>query len=352
MTKKIPQKFMLVQALTVASAGVLSLVLAGSAHADENRLRTYIANDTTWPVDETMSSNTSSVSYDSSPGTSFPVPTLGYSNSGDVAGLADFGVLRGQAYASAHGDNENTDAYMNVQTSFTAFVNAAAPPVGGGPGLNFGDNVSINLSFSLDGILNSGAADGDNTASTDMSADLRIVDPNIRLDCNSPDGCITPRLVDFNGGAHSTSYGYNGETYNSWGWDLETRNGLDELINSQSDSDSWMIGPGATCSGPVCNDINFDTGTLSTTIDTTIGAELDIYARLILSSSVFNYQGDGGFGSADFFDTYGLLLTPVTEGVELSYNITPVSEVPVPAAVWLFASGLVGLVSVARRKKL
>ena len=29
----------------------------------------------------------------------------------------------------------------------------------------------------------------------------------------------------------------------------------------------------------------------------------------------------------------------------------PVSEVPVPAAVWLFGSGLIGLIGIARRKK-
>ncbi|MDT8283315.1 MAG: VPLPA-CTERM sorting domain-containing protein [Gammaproteobacteria bacterium] len=38
-------------------------------------------------------------------------------------------------------------------------------------------------------------------------------------------------------------------------------------------------------------------------------------------------------------------------GVPLSLSITP-SAVPVPAAVWLFGSGLLGLVGVARRRKL
>ena len=31
-------------------------------------------------------------------------------------------------------------------------------------------------------------------------------------------------------------------------------------------------------------------------------------------------------------------------------RFTPVSSVPVPAAVWLFGSGLLGLVGLARRK--
>ncbi len=44
------------------------------------------------------------------------------------------------------------------------------------------------------------------------------------------------------------------------------------------------------------------------------------------------------FGSADtrFVQSYSLILTPAT--------------VPVPAAIWLFATGLVGLIGVARRK--
>jgi hypothetical protein len=39
------------------------------------------------------------------------------------------------------------------------------------------------------------------------------------------------------------------------------------------------------------------------------------------------------------------------DGTPLSLSITP-SAVPVPAAVWLFGSGLVGLIGVARRRKL
>jgi hypothetical protein len=53
-------------------------------------------------------------------------------------------------------------------------------------------------------------------------------------------------------------------------------------------------------------------------------------------------------------------LRTVADGESFSYTQTfeifdpsnpPVSSVPVPAAVWLFGSGLLGLVGVARRKK-
>jgi len=39
------------------------------------------------------------------------------------------------------------------------------------------------------------------------------------------------------------------------------------------------------------------------------------------------------------------------DGTSLSYGATTASPVPVPAAVWLFGSGLMGLVGVSRRKK-
>ena len=42
--------------------------------------------------------------------------------------------------------------------------------------------------------------------------------------------------------------------------------------------------------------------------------------------------------------------TPYTEKFNITLNGTA-AVVPVPAAVWLFGSGLLGLVGVARRKK-
>ena len=43
--------------------------------------------------------------------------------------------------------------------------------------------------------------------------------------------------------------------------------------------------------------------------------------------------------------------TPAFNGVMTCQNCTPPPAVPVPAAVWLFGSGLLGLVGVARRRK-
>ncbi|MFI3197096.1 MAG: VPLPA-CTERM sorting domain-containing protein, partial [Methylococcaceae bacterium] len=74
----------------------------------------------------------------------------------------------------------------------------------------------------------------------------------------------------------------------------------------------------------------------------------------------WSYQGVSFHGTASgydfnlFFDTDSLyLLTnmPQADGTvkNYSYSASPVSSVPVPAAVWLFSSGL-GLLTVGRRK--
>ena len=84
---------------------------------------------------------------------------------------------------------------------------------------------------------------------------------------------------------------------------------------------------------------------------------MDINASLGIFSQAWHYSGNGAFGSADFFDTFGLVFTLITDGVELDYgSITPAefdlggATVPIPPAVWLFGSGLIGLVGIARRR--
>ncbi len=64
--------------------------------------------------------------------------------------------------------------------------------------------------------------------------------------------------------------------------------------------------------------------------------------------SLFPLTDDGISGSP--------MTTPPFEGFNANFdftsiNATNVSEVPVPAAVWLFGSGLMGLVGVARRRR-
>ena len=70
-------------------------------------------------------------------------------------------------------------------------------------------------------------------------------------------------------------------------------------------------------------------------------SEFISYAPLAATSNSQGF-GDGPFiGIVAYFDI----------GSGNSLHVTSISSVPVPAAVWLFGSGLIGLIGIARRKK-
>ena len=70
-----------------------------------------------------------------------------------------------------------------------------------------------------------------------------------------------------------------------------------------------------------------------------------------LETTICNSDGVGSMEYISYIDTSGnkVLLSSVNHTGEIVFANTAV--IPVPAAVWLFGSGLIGLAGIARRKK-
>ncbi len=329
-------------------------------------------------ISENRSSSTGSVEFDSTPATiGSPPPASGFTNEAEVAGFADFGVLKAQTLASSNSGNFYT-ATSAVDTSFQVTVDAASVPSGSTtPGLSIGDSVSLSLSFRLDGRIDSAAAFGDTVGDGSLGAKLRITDSTtVGVDCLSPDGCYTPRLLDFSANASQTAFGEQNDVYvtEGWNWSLETTNRADPTspVDPNGSTDQYVTSvqqdsysndyftQGVTCLGGStsadCSALDVAIEILSITLDTTIGATLDVSASL----DAFSQALVEARSSVDFLDTYGLVLVALDERVALNYvgGITPAqfdlggSAVPIPAAAWLFGTALIGFVGYSRRRKI
>ena len=118
--------------------------------------------------------------------------------------------------------------------------------------------------------------------------------------------------------------------------------------------------------GPVANQllIDYTTGPLNPPqaftvdeyweflVDATVGGVLtyDSYMRGTINGTAFD-QGLSGTNFMNFDALIAFSHAPGYEDLVLTTDSgAPVSPIPVPAAVWLFGSGLIGLIGVARRK--
>ena len=101
--------------------------------------------------------------------------------------------------------------------------------------------------------------------------------------------------------------------------------------------------------------IDLDSFTSITNLFTIDGWQVDLQTLVIgqVSGSILELDGTGfitGLQTGNEYDRTAAVwsITGNTDGSTYSMTVT---AVPVPAAVWLFGSGLVGLITVARRKK-
>lgn len=147
--------------------------------------------------------------------------------------------------------------------------------------------------------------------------------------------------------------------------------GTDILIGS-------MIAQGTAADGTYVTDavLNFDTAANTITIVGDVPV-LNIFGMPLLTGSFTSssytaipgpggetevFSGSGPDIKSDYllfelgvptdtqFDFFGFSIESVN-GIVVSTDIINTEVVPIPAAVWLFGSGLIGLVGIARRKK-
>lgn len=126
--------------------------------------------------------------------------------------------------------------------------------------------------------------------------------------------------------------------------DLSGRMGIAQYFQASLGAQPWNVDDSTAVASSGAFQL-FTTGTSSNldpsggpTPATLQGSILDASMNAVLVSAGNVGKAWGGFDG-----------TPYTE--VFSVKFAPVSAVPVPAAVWLFGSGLLGLAGVARRKK-
>ena len=113
---------------------------------------------------------------------------------------------------------------------------------------------------------------------------------------------------------------------------------IDEIV--------WDFGGAGISTGSIDNGAGTANGIMVNTFSTVIGS-FDV--------ATIQFQAIGSGTSALNLTEYAL--NPWASGGSLidpimaSNSLTVLQSVPVPAAVWLFGSGLIGLIGVARRKK-
>ena len=174
-------------------------------------------------------------------------------------------------------------------------------------------------------------------------------------------------LADAN---YAQTSGYDADGYMDWveanawasglnisgvtGWRLPTTSQPDLGCSNQDDEKSWGYG----CTSSEMGNLFYNVlgGELYTSIDSSHNENYNLFENIYTDSSrrywsatetVFDSSNAWHFGFNNGHQGY---TSQPNDFVAWAVHDGDVSAVPVPAAVWLFGSGLIGLIAVARRK--
>ncbi len=297
-----------------------------------------------------------------------------HANAGGNAGAYSSIYAPNGSASDPYIDDTQSSVFGNSTASFSnsAVVQSALDPVTGAPVYANGTPVQISVSLLFDGYSNMGATDlqkasnpgaGGFTASSDVSASFYLTDPNITG--TGETAGIPTDLISFQAGESSNDsslYDYNKSLYvpeqsADTSWSLTSNHG-DNLGNSTSTycdgkvttCFSYVSPPsGAAISGSALGTY-FNTGIQTVTLDTTIGATLNWNASVDVLNQAY---GATAWSESDYAHTFGVNLNPLSSNVTLDFSQAqvPLSTVPLPASLWLYLSGIGGLVLAARRKR-
>jgi hypothetical protein len=260
-------------------------------------------------------------------------PTIGIPTDSDISGLADPGNQQIGVFAGAWSDRT---ALFTGEIGNILIVGAAPSS-----NLQPGDPTTLTFTFRLDGTVDVSGSRKNNDGSynnysswVDVSSRYRVRDAAIKIDIG--EGIIVPWLINFEAGINYQEGANNGNVFNSytWNWDVETWNGQtsgSSFYNKpydESDSVFWELAPNQvrTCApnsevGHTCSQAkSFDTGVITLTIDTYIGAELEIYGRLNILSQA---RQNNTLAVGDFQDSLGASVSADDPNVVLTFDVDP-----------------------------
>lgn len=271
------------------------------------------------------------------------------------------------SFAPITGGFSSATAGTRTQAGFYHNIGIGA----GTSGLNSGDPITLSISFSLDGLLRTSAYTGSATpgrsGSASSSASLLessyfyVVDKTPTLGEGGEPAWSSSTAVDFQPQASLSLEGtFNNPVAGGWeyihkeGWGWSWTNNLGDSQSAGVPLDPYNpdIYQCASSTISCANQyLNFDTGLLNIDFETAVGntVALSGFLELVIHGYASN-ETVAVSTSNDFMNTFSANITdPYGTGIELLPELST-TVVPVPAAVWLFGSGLIGLVGVARRK--